>query len=300
MFACYQSMTATLGLCGIAPLVRGQDRTAPGPVPRRSPPYATDCDSDFLAMETHLNSSFRFHIRGYELYINDRKDRPKEGVAILIRNKIPFVEISRSQDSDTEYVGVRLILGGKDLYVYTVYSPPNKQIDLQDIKPTPESWTICGDFNSHSPAWDYKKVDAKGEDVEDWIASNKLILINTPYDEPTSRSWNTISTPDLAAATDDIQKVTQLEACSQLGGSDHRPVILNVNRDIKLNPHRLPPTWNYKKAYWENFQEIADGLIKNLFSRHYNIDSNISTFTKSIIQAAKLFIPRSRRKDYKP
>ena len=33
---------------------------------------------------------------------------------------------------------------------------------------------------------------------------------------------------------------------------------------------------------------------------NYNIDSNISTFTKSIIQAAKLFIPRSRRKDYKP
>ena len=70
------------------------------------------------------------------------------------------------------------------------------------------------------------------------MTRNKVILINTPYDEPTylSRSWNTTSTPDLAAATDNIQKVTQLEVYSQLGGSDHRPVILNVNRDIKLNP----------------------------------------------------------------
>ena len=132
--------------------------------------------------------------------------------------------------------------------------------------------------------------------------SNNLILTNTPYDEPTyfSRSWNTTSTPDLAAVTDDIQKVTQREVCSQLGGSKRRPVILNVNRDIKLNPHRLPPTWNYKTADWEKIQEIADGLTKNLFSQHNSTDSNISTFTKSITQAAKLSIPRGIRKDYKP
>ncbi|KAK3761139.1 hypothetical protein RRG08_022543 [Elysia crispata] len=71
---------------------------------------------------------------------------------------------------------------------------------------------------------------------------------------------------DVTAPTDDIQKVTQREVCSQLGGSDHRPVILNVNRDIKLNPHRLPLTWNYKKADWEKFQEIANGLTKNIHS----------------------------------
>ena len=40
----------TLGQCGVAPLVRGQDGTAPGPVPRRAPPYAIDCDSDSLAV----------------------------------------------------------------------------------------------------------------------------------------------------------------------------------------------------------------------------------------------------------
>ena len=73
-------------------------------------------------------------------------------------------------------------------------------------------------------------------------------------------------------------------------------------RDIKLNPHRLPPTWNYKKVDWEKFQEITDGLTKNLFSHHNSIYSNISTFTKkkNIIQAAKLSIPRGRRKGFKP
>ncbi|KAK3759064.1 hypothetical protein RRG08_022053 [Elysia crispata] len=96
----------TLGQCGVAPLVRGQDGAAPGPVPGRGPPFATDCDSLAMArgeqsrttghllpiahwnvegvrqkklefeqflqkhnidicclQETHLNGSFRFHIR---------------------------------------------------------------------------------------------------------------------------------------------------------------------------------------------------------------------------------------------
>ena len=174
MFTCYQSMTVqlTLGQCGVAPLDHGQDGTASGPVSRRRPPYATDCDSDSLVMsrgnksrttghllcianwnaegmrqkklefeqflqknnidvccrqETHFNNSFRFHIGGSEVYRNDRKDRPKGRVATLVRNKIPSVEISLSHDSGTEYVGVKLILGGKDLYVYTIYSQPNNR-----------------------------------------------------------------------------------------------------------------------------------------------------------------------------
>ncbi|KAK3738861.1 hypothetical protein RRG08_036864 [Elysia crispata] len=157
------------GQCGVAPLVRGQDGTARSPVPRRRPPYATDCDSDSLAM-------------------------------------------ARGQQSRTTGHLLRIAHWNAE-------------------EPRPKSWKTCGDFNNHFPAWPYKNLDAKGGDVEDWIASNKLMLINTPYDEPIyfSRSWITASTPDLAQAKGDIQRVTQREVCFQLGVSDHRPVILNVN-----------------------------------------------------------------------
>ena len=134
MFTCYQSMTLqlTLGQCGVAPLVRGQDGAAPGPVPGRGPPYATDCSSDSLAMargqqsrttdyllriahwnaegvrqkklefehflqknniddcciqETHLISSFRFHMREHEVYRNDRKIDPKDVSPFLSETK---------------------------------------------------------------------------------------------------------------------------------------------------------------------------------------------------------------------
>ncbi|GFS02110.1 RNA-directed DNA polymerase from mobile element jockey [Elysia marginata] len=50
-------------------------------------------------------------------------------------------------------------------------------------------------------------MDARGEGLEDWMIENQLILINKPDDTTTffSRAWKSLSTPDLAMATDDIQ-----------------------------------------------------------------------------------------------
>ena len=51
-------------------------------------------------------------------------------------------------------------------------------------------------------------MDPKGEEVKGWIIANNHVLINKPDDQPTSysRVWHTTSSPDLAVATDDIQK----------------------------------------------------------------------------------------------
>jgi hypothetical protein len=106
-------------------------------------------------------------------------------------------------------------------------------IKLQDIRPNDDNWLICGDFNSHSPCWGYGSLDAKGEEVEQWIISNQVVLLNQPEDNATfySRVWRTTSTPDLAIASG-IQKITTREVCEQLGGIDHRPVILNIQKNF--------------------------------------------------------------------
>ena len=67
---------------------------------------------------------------------------------------------------------------------------------------------ITGDFNCHSPAWGCESTDTRGEENQDWMVDNQLILINRPQDPPSycSRAWKATSTPDLALATKDIQK----------------------------------------------------------------------------------------------
>ena len=38
--------------------------------------------------------------------------------------------------------------------------------------------------------------------------------------------------PDLAIATDDVAKITSREVDKQLGGSDHKPIVLTIERNL--------------------------------------------------------------------
>ena len=129
--------------------------------------------------ETHLSSSHRFFIGGYEVFRQDQENRPKGGLLTLVRNNIPTTEIQTSgqADLDTEYLGVKLVLAGTPVTVFNICSPPDKQIQLYNIKVEPQSWIITGDFNSHSPSWGYGQLNSKGEEVENWITENRLMLI---------------------------------------------------------------------------------------------------------------------------
>jgi len=59
-----------------------------------------------------------------------------------------------------------------------------------------------------------------------------MVLINKADDPPTfyPRAWRTTSCPDLAIATNDVAKITRQEVDKQLGGSDHKPIFLTIER----------------------------------------------------------------------
>ena len=252
--------------------------------------------------ETHLNNTHRFSIRGYEIHRADRADRPKGGVLTLVKTSIPSTEVQRSEKADMEYITVKLILPDRNLTICNLYSLPNKTINLQILQPNSEDWMIVGDFNSHSPSWGYPSLDAKGEEVEHWIVSNRLVLINTPTDPPTfySRVWKTTSTPDIAIATDNIQKIAKREVSEQLGGSDHKPVILTLAKQVNTSAGKMPPSWNYKKADWKRFRELTDIYTKLIIFSKHNVNKNASNFNSAVLKAVKESIPRGIRHDYKP
>ena len=117
--------------------------------------------------ETDLNSSPRFSIRGYETFRRDRKDRPKGRNLTPLKNTHVASEVYRSENEDTEVIGIKLLLDRNPLTIYTLYSPPNTQLRLQVFQPDSDRWIIMGDFNSHSPRWGYDDLDHKGDEVED-------------------------------------------------------------------------------------------------------------------------------------
>ena len=118
---------------------------------------------------------------------------------------------------------------GNPLFTYNLYSPPPKALHLHANQLEEERWIIMGDSNSHSPSWGYPDLDPKGDEVEDWIITGQMVLINRP-DEPYthySRAWRKTSCPHLAIATDDVARITERHVEQQLG-SDHKPVLLVI------------------------------------------------------------------------
>ena len=256
--------------------------------------------------ETHLQPADRFWIRGYECFRQDRVSRKKGGILTLVKTCIPAVETWRSrpddqsEDLDMETISVEVRLEAGNIQVINIYSPPDKKFQLE-TELQDNNLVIVGDFNSHSPSWGYSSMDSKGEDVEEWAVMNQLVLVNKPDDPPTftSRSWRTTHTPDLAFATDDIHKICKRTVGSQLGGSDHRPVIIDLDRKpVEENGYR-EPSWNLKKANWPLFSIKAEEYTSQM-QPFNNINQAVKDFNSAVLQAAKDSIPRGYRKDYKP
>ncbi|CAG5116491.1 unnamed protein product, partial [Candidula unifasciata] len=159
---------------------------------------------------------------------------------------------------------------------------------------------LCGDFNSHSQSWGYDHIDQRGEKLEEWQDENRFVLINRPTDPPTfySRSWHTTTTPDLAFHSPDLEWNIKRVVGNQLGGSDHRPVFLNVENE-KVRETSTLPRWNYKKADWTMFKHRTSILLGNL-SLDQDINKVVKEFNKCVLKAAGESIPRGARKHYKP
>ena len=251
------------------------------------------------AQETHLSDNHRFFVRGYELFRNDRTSGHKGGVLTLVRNNIPSVESSKSGNDSIEFISVKLILPSGELTISNCYSAPTikPQLELIPINSSPH--LVVGDFNGHSPSWGYKDLNTRGEEIEDWMLENRLILINLPDDPPTcySRAWKTKSTPDLAMGTGDMHKLTTRTVNKQLGGSDHLPITLTITSIGSSEVIRKEPSWNFKKANWSAYREKAEKLCRDLeFSD--NLHKNVELITKAILDSATGTIPRGSRKNY--
>ena len=94
------------------------------------------------------------------------------------------------------------------------------------------------------------------------MIENRVIFINRPDDQPThlSRAWKTLSTPDLAIASEDFQQICDRETYTQLGGSDHLPVLLKVTLTEQTSSQKKEPSWNYTNSDWSKFQNLIDML----------------------------------------
>ena len=85
-----------------------------------------------------------------------------------------------------------------------------------------------------------------------------------------------------------------------LGGSDHKPVILTLPKQVNTSAGKLPPSSNFKKAHWKRFRKLTGLCTESITFSKYSVNKNASNFNLAVLKAAKESIPRGGQRVYKP
>ena len=207
----------------------------------------TEMNFDILCInETRIDKTIKnseIGLQGYDLTRRDR-NRSSGGVAIYIRNTIPYVERSTIIPENVEAVCIEVRKpNAKPILISTWYRPPNSnseildsfEIFLQNIDKENKEIIITGDFN----------IDLMPSETENSTAKRLKELLNTYQlsqliKKPTRITESTKTLLDLIICKTDDPKTATTDVV-ELGISDHNLVYTLVERSeyVSRNPKLL-------------------------------------------------------------
>merc|ERR1712062_798827 len=82
-------------------------------------------------------------------------------------------------------------------------------------------------------------------------------------------------------------------------GSDHLPILINIQTRKGADNRRREPRWNYSKTDWDVFRNKSDEKISRI-DKTTSIEKQLSEFTEAVLQAAGHSIPKGSRKKHQP
>ncbi|GFN83076.1 RNA-directed DNA polymerase from mobile element jockey [Plakobranchus ocellatus] len=170
--------------------------------------------------------------RGYTLLL-PQGGSPGGEAALLIRNGTRFSKIDLKTG---QHVAAATISLEKTLTVCSIYLPPNSPVSKLSLaelfEQLPKPFLVLGDFNAHSPAWGDSRRDGRGRMLEEFIAENDFIILNSGEQTFVHAAYHSPSAIDLAVASPSIAAECSWAAHSDLCGSDHFPIFLTLSSNL--------------------------------------------------------------------
>ena len=136
--------------------------------------------------------------------------------------------------SHLEEMTIIAMMGNTDLIITNVYIPPASSCtggytpSLDHLIMTTDTH-ILGDFNVHHSSWYSSSTDSRGTILESMMpGSNFGILTRLPCNASPS-------SPDVSLASASLITSTNWQTETKLG-SDHLPILINLQMDVTINP----------------------------------------------------------------
>lgn len=224
-----------------------------------------------LISETFLKSHIRLQTHpDFKTYRLDRADRPKGGVAIIIRRSIEHKLLPSGHTTLIEAIGIQITLNHSNkVTIFSVYLPGgtnNKNInqylanDINKLTSTGGKYFICGDLNAKHRNWGCLRANRAGTILNNLKYSGdfEILYPNEPTYIP-SDPKNQESTLDIMITNTPLG-VTDLKCYGDLQ-SDHKAVSFEiVTTNIKLKKEKST-FLDYKNADYEKYRFIVQYVI---------------------------------------
>ena len=182
----------------------------------------------------------------------------------------------------------------KIITLCSVYLPPRNHFhfnpkDLQDvIDQLPSPFILMGDFNGHYTLWGCGDVNNRGDELEDLILQNYLILFNDKSHTYFHSASDTFTSIDLTLSSPylflDFSWKVGPDPCE----SDHFPLLLENDGPSSLERVQR---WKLAKANWDQFQHLCSTRLHQ--SAIADADDRLPLFTSILKEIAEETIPKT-------
>ena len=238
-----------------------------------------DCESflesnspDILALcETNVDDSIdsgNFFVRGYLPLIRKDSSTHMHGLAVYVKEGLPFARDLSLENSADSYLCFRIALLHSVSYFFFLYRSPSSSLctvfdsisciidEVLSINPSANVF-VFGDFNVHHKDWlTYSGgIDRQGELCYNFSISNDLTqIVNFPTRIPDCDSHSP-ALLDFFLSSD--ASICSTMAFPPLGNSDH--VVVSVSIDFPINSKQDTPfhrvAYDYSRADWDGLRD---------------------------------------------
>ena len=283
--------------------------------------FVDNNDISILALsEMKVDSSIHpslYTLTGFHTPVIKPRTRKGGGVAVYIRNTIPFSQIALLNNEGFEALWVKVKVHKSTIILCSCYLPPHTKADeqakfldylvdsvCQAKIYSPDLITVVGDFNAGNswlpPGMQHSSpvtsFDINLKNTAETLALTQLIKTATRIQNSTHnlRDLAMVDRPEL------VKNATVAPTFSKL---DHLPIIITLSLSTSDNYHKPPITsvWDFNNA---NIDEMIRALSATNWDEiaQVTIDEGVDLLSAAILHAAENSIPKKtvRARNNKP
>ena len=224
-----------------------------------------------------INFFYKIQFSGFITVRKDRVFSRGGGIVFFVRKNIPFFEIKnlKCPDQPVEIFGLQLTDPTEPINLIACYKPPSTILNqnecdiIFDNINTNTKNILVGDFNAHNQAWNCRNNNTDGARLYNTYIKSDIILHNSNTLTHIDRRFNSRSNIDLIFSTPDFAHNIEFKTYEEPLGSDHIPLIINVNFEKNLY-YKKTFKLQSKKTSWSDFSATLNNRYIEFLSEHYN------------------------------